>query len=82
MPEKLTLEAARRRFKEPISKPSAIIYTIISYILHLFMASANYVLSIKQTFLPFANAPTFTKTYACRPRLPMRYAIVGNQVEF
>ncbi|KAI6758219.1 hypothetical protein HG530_010459 [Fusarium avenaceum] len=72
MPEKLTLEAARRRFKEPISTPFAIIYTIISYILHLFMASANYVLSIKQTFLPSANAPTFTKTYACRPRPPMR----------
>ncbi|CAJ0546653.1 Ff.00g012800.m01.CDS01 [Fusarium sp. VM40] len=72
MPDKLTLEAARRRFKEPISKPFAIIYTIISYIFHSFIATANYVLSIKQTFLPSANAPTFIKTYACRPKLPMR----------
>jgi hypothetical protein len=78
MPDKLTLEAARRRFKEPISKPIAVIYTIISYILHSFIATANYVLSIKETFIPSAYAPSFAKTYACRPKLPMRYVTAGS----
>ncbi|KAM0239568.1 hypothetical protein ACHAP5_008214 [Fusarium lateritium] len=72
MSDKLTLEAARRRFKEPISKPTHVLYIVISHILHSFIATANYVLSIKETFIPSAYAPSFTKTYACRPKLPLR----------
>ncbi|KAM0342569.1 hypothetical protein ACHAPU_009422 [Fusarium lateritium] len=73
MPEnKLTLEAARRRFKEPESTPTAIRYVIVSHLLYSFIAITNYLLSIKEKFISPANGPSFTRVYACRPKLPLR----------
>ncbi|KAF4966873.1 hypothetical protein FSARC_5486 [Fusarium sarcochroum] len=69
---RITLEAARRRFKEPISRPAAIRYAIISYILHSLIVAVNYAQSVKERFMTPANAPSLVKTYACRPKLPIR----------
>ncbi|KAF5654489.1 triacylglycerol lipase, partial [Fusarium heterosporum] len=69
--DKLTFEAARRRFKEPVSTPTAIRHVIVSHLLYSLVAITNYVLSIKEKFISPANGPSFTKVYACRPKLPL-----------
>ncbi|KAI1013758.1 hypothetical protein LB503_010585 [Fusarium chuoi] len=70
--DKITLKEAHRRFKEPLPKLTAIKCSVIAYALRAFIVVANYGLSLKEKIVTPANAPTLTKTYACRPKLSLR----------
>ncbi|KAF4443967.1 hypothetical protein F53441_11285 [Fusarium austroafricanum] len=70
--QRLTWEEARRRYKEPVPKLTAMRYAITYNFLHYFIVTANYVLSVKEKFITPSNAPTLVKRYACRPKLPIR----------
>jgi hypothetical protein len=71
--QKISLEAATRRYKEPISWFAGVGYAVIYYALHYFIVIANNVLAIKERFIAPRNGPTFIKRYPCRPKLPLRY---------
>ena len=73
MAEQISLEAATRRYKEPISWFSGVRYGVAYYALHYFIVIANNVLAIKERFITPKNGPTFIKRYPCRPKLPLRY---------
>ncbi|KAF4342472.1 triacylglycerol lipase [Fusarium beomiforme] len=68
----ITSEAARRQFKEPISRFTYITYVITSYALHFIFKGLNYALSLRDKLITPENAPDLIKTYACRPKLPIR----------
>ncbi|KAF5023475.1 hypothetical protein F66182_4475 [Fusarium sp. NRRL 66182] len=73
MPDfRTTREEARQRFKDPVSKPTAAIYAVVSYILHSFNIAADYAQSLKDVLTTPSNPPSLVKTYACRPKLPIR----------
>ncbi|QPC71197.1 hypothetical protein HYE68_001949 [Fusarium pseudograminearum] len=70
--EKISLEAATRRYKQHISSFTAFRCAVVYNILHYFIVIANNILAIKERFVASAHPPTLVKKYACRPKLPIR----------
>ncbi|ESU09403.1 hypothetical protein FGSG_03785 [Fusarium graminearum PH-1] len=70
--EKISLEAATRRYKQPISSFAAFRCAVVYNILHYFIVIANKILSVKERFVTSAHPPTLVKKYACLPKLPIR----------
>ncbi|PTD06435.1 hypothetical protein FCULG_00006289 [Fusarium culmorum] len=70
--EKISLEAATRRYKQQISSFTAFRCAVVYNILHYFIVIANNVLAVKERFIASAHPPTLVKKYACRPKLPIR----------